>query len=136
MLHLSFAVSSFDISPSWCCDTTKMCYYIFRQIFPFYSELRKDKIATCLHFPSAVFLSPPTFGGHVTSLKQGLSPLAHFRVGDERPWELDCFYDKVKLNNFDIFTDTPQNERHLQLQKLKWYHIIFILGEFHMYSVS
>ena len=38
----------------------KMCY-IFRQIFPFHSELRKDKIATWLRLPPAVFLSPPTF---------------------------------------------------------------------------
>ena len=37
-----------------------MCY-IFRQIFPFHSDLRKDKIATCLLLPPAVFLSPPTF---------------------------------------------------------------------------
>ena len=37
-----------------------MCY-IFRQIFPFLSELRKDKIATWLRLPPAVFLSPPTF---------------------------------------------------------------------------
>ena len=37
-----------------------MCY-IFRQIFPFHSELRKDKIANCLLLPLAVFLSPPTF---------------------------------------------------------------------------
>ena len=37
-----------------------MCY-IFRQIFPFHSELRKDKIATCSLLPPAVFLSPPTF---------------------------------------------------------------------------
>ena len=37
-----------------------MCY-IFRQIFPFHSELRKDKIATCLLLPPAVVLSPPTF---------------------------------------------------------------------------
>ena len=32
--------------------------YIFRKIFPFH---RKDKIATCLLLPPAVFLSPPTF---------------------------------------------------------------------------
>ena len=51
----------FDISArSWFCDTTKMCY-IFRQICPFHSELRKDKIATCLPLPPAFFLSPPTF---------------------------------------------------------------------------
>ena len=37
-----------------------MCY-IFRQICPFHSELRKDKIATCLLLPPAFFLSPPTF---------------------------------------------------------------------------
>ena len=37
-----------------------MCY-IFTPIFPFYSELRKDKIATWLRLPPAVFLSPPTF---------------------------------------------------------------------------
>ena len=37
-----------------------MCY-IFRKIFPFHSELRKDKIATCSLLPPAVFLSPPTF---------------------------------------------------------------------------
>ena len=37
-----------------------MCY-IFRQTFPFYSELRQDKIATWLRLPPAVFLSPPTF---------------------------------------------------------------------------
>ena len=37
-----------------------MCY-IFRQIFPFHSELRKDKIATSLLLSPAVFLSPPTF---------------------------------------------------------------------------
>ena len=37
-----------------------MCY-IFRQICPFNSELRKDKIATCLLLPPAFILSPPTF---------------------------------------------------------------------------
>ena len=37
-----------------------MCF-IFTQIFPFYSELRKDKIATWLPLPPAVILSPPTF---------------------------------------------------------------------------
>ena len=37
-----------------------MCY-IFRQTFPFHSELRKAKIATCLPLPFAVFLSPLTF---------------------------------------------------------------------------
>ena len=38
-----------------------MCY-IFRQIFPFHSESRKDKIATWLRLPPAVFfLSPPSF---------------------------------------------------------------------------
>ena len=37
-----------------------MCY-TFRQIFPFHGELKKDKIATCLLLPPAVFLSPPTF---------------------------------------------------------------------------
>ena len=37
-----------------------MCY-IFRQICPFHSELRKDKIATCLLLAPAFFLSPPTF---------------------------------------------------------------------------
>jgi len=37
-----------------------MCY-IFKQLFPFHSELRKDKIATWLRLPPAVFLSPPTF---------------------------------------------------------------------------
>ena len=35
--------------------------YIFRQIFPFHSKLRKDKIATWLRLPPAVFLSPPAF---------------------------------------------------------------------------
>ena len=35
---------------------------MFRQIFPLRSELRKDKIATCLRLPPAFFfLSPPTF---------------------------------------------------------------------------
>ena len=43
-----------------CCDTTKMCYN-FGQIFPFHSELRKDKIATRLLLPPAVFLSPYSF---------------------------------------------------------------------------
>ena len=37
-----------------------MCY-IFTQNFPFHGELRKDKIATWLRLPSAVFLSPPSF---------------------------------------------------------------------------
>ena len=37
-----------------------MCY-TFRRIFPFHGELKKDKIATCLLLPPAVFLSPPTF---------------------------------------------------------------------------
>ena len=35
-----------------------MCY-IFRQIFPFHSELGKDEIATWLRLPHAVLLSPP-----------------------------------------------------------------------------
>ena len=37
-----------------------MCY-TFTQFFPFHSQLRKDKIATWLRLPPAVFLSPPTF---------------------------------------------------------------------------
>ena len=37
-----------------------MCY-IFRQICPFHSELRKGKISTCLPLPTAFVLSPPTF---------------------------------------------------------------------------
>ena len=61
----------FDISArSWCCDTTKMCY-IFRQICPFHSELRKDKIATCLLLPPHFFCHLPLFGRHVTSPEPG-----------------------------------------------------------------
>ena len=37
-----------------------MCY-TFRQIFPFRSEVRKDKIATLLRLPPAFLLSRPTF---------------------------------------------------------------------------
>ena len=54
----------FNICPrSWYCDTSKMCY-IFRQLFPFQSGLRKDKICVLVTPPSlgfVFFLSPPTF---------------------------------------------------------------------------
>ena len=71
----------FDFSPRrWCCDTTRLCY-IFRQIFPFHSELRKDKTASWLRPPPVVFCQLPLFGGHMTSLNQGLSFLAPLGVG-------------------------------------------------------
>ena len=63
--YIFFGVS--DVSPcSWCCDTAKMCYI-------FFSELRKDKIATWLRLPPVVFCHLPLLGRHVTSLNQGLS---------------------------------------------------------------
>ena len=44
------------------------------------------------------------------------------------------FHDKVKLNNFDVFTETPQNERQIRRQEFKWYHIIFVVGESQVYN--
>ena len=74
----------FDFSPRrWCCDTTRLCY-IFRQIFAFLSELRKDKTASCLRPPPVIFCHLPLFRRHVTSLNQGLSFLAPFWV---RRWK-------------------------------------------------
>ena len=85
----------FDIpARSWCCDTTKMCY-IFGQILPFHSELRKDKIETWLRLPPAVFLSPPTFWEHVTSLNQGLSSLGWKTLGTGLP---TAAYSPLKIS--------------------------------------
>ena len=51
----------FNIFPrSRCCDTSKICY-IFKQIFPFQSGLRKDEICALVIPPSRCFLSPLTF---------------------------------------------------------------------------
>ena len=35
-------------------------FWSLAQIFPFHSELRKNKITTLLRLPRAAFLSPPT----------------------------------------------------------------------------
>ena len=78
-----FSVSAtFALACSWCCDPFKMCY-IFRQIFPFQSEFRKDKIATWLHLLTVIFFYLPLFGRHVTSLNQGLSSLALSGLGNQ-----------------------------------------------------
>ena len=47
---------------------------------------------------------------------------------------LVIFHDKIKLNNFDVFTETPQNERQIRRQEFNWYHISFIVGESQVYN--
>lgn len=49
-----------------------------------------------------------------------------------KPWIM--FHEKVKLNNFDVFTETSQNERKIRRQEFKWYHIIFVVGESQVYN--
>ena len=58
--YISFSLSSTSLFAVDAVTQLKM-RYIFRQIFPFHSGLRKDRIATWLRLPLAVFLSPSTF---------------------------------------------------------------------------
>ena len=63
----------FNIFPrSRCCDTSKICY-IFKQILPFQSGLRKDEICALVIPPSRCFLSPPTFWEARDQPEPGLS---------------------------------------------------------------
>ena len=71
----------------------------FRQIFPFQSGFRKNKIATRLHLSPIVFCFSPTFWETRDQPKPGLfSPSLPLGWGDERPWE-QGFPNAIKLNS-------------------------------------
>ena len=105
-VYIFFSV--IDICPrSSCCDTSKTCY-IFRQVFPLKSGIRKDNIATWLHLPPIDFCHLPRFGRHLTSPNQGLSSLAPFGV---KKWKtLGKRWRESKLSHITVNFELPQRE--------------------------